>query len=120
MRVASPVRERSASHSSSLSGSGWASSDDEADELEFSGGGGSDEDQTVIACSASVHHHPPLPQQASTRGLVLMIPTTMQPQPFPRSSTTSVFSVPDNASIAYTLTNPGSTTTLTRQHQEKD
>ncbi|KAJ7926249.1 hypothetical protein B0H13DRAFT_1090952 [Mycena leptocephala] len=34
-------------------------------------------------------------------------------QPFPRSPTASVFSAPDNASIAYTHTSAGSTTALT-------
>ncbi|KAJ7641186.1 hypothetical protein FB45DRAFT_899602 [Roridomyces roridus] len=141
MRVASSstVRERSASHSSSLSGSGWGSSDDEADELGFAGGGGPDEDRTVTARSASGSSRrvgsgsyqgssppppvPPLPSSAAAgpSGLALMIPTTtMQPQPFPRSPTTSVFSAPDNASIAYTHTSAGSTTALTRPHREKD
>ncbi|KAF7322361.1 hypothetical protein HMN09_00013900 [Mycena chlorophos] len=107
----------------------WAeSSDDEldADELGF----GDEEDRTVTAKTGrrAFSHHllnasppppvPPLPPSATVgrRGVPLhmTIPTkdSFGAMPFPRSPTTSVFSAPDNASIAYTHTSAGSTTHL--------
>ncbi|KAJ7465938.1 hypothetical protein FB451DRAFT_1561245 [Mycena latifolia] len=109
---------------------------DSSDEDEWGAGGGADEDRTVTArrVSAQRTHDanysppppvPPLPSRFGMGGLALSIPADalgmgmgggVGAQPFPRSPTASVFSAPDNASIAYTHTSAGSTTALTRPH----
>ncbi|KAJ7060352.1 hypothetical protein C8F01DRAFT_1142372 [Mycena amicta] len=129
---ASKIRVRAGSSSTAVNPPAhaqWGESSDEdleADELGF----GDEEDRTVTARTGrrALSHTlntgsppppvPPLPPSASVgrRGVPLhmSIPTTdsLGTMPFPRSPTTSVFSAPDNASIAYTHTSAGSTTHL--------
>ncbi|KAJ7205411.1 hypothetical protein GGX14DRAFT_397550 [Mycena pura] len=121
-------RMRAGSGSTTRPGQAWGGSSDEDDgELGF----GADEDRTVTARSSATRralsHNlvsnssppppvPPLPATIGRRGSGLHIPDAglglgAALQPFPRSSTVSVFSAPDSASIAYT-----SATALTRPH----
>ncbi|KAJ7726175.1 hypothetical protein DFH07DRAFT_853187 [Mycena maculata] len=131
MRSASGATTHSTSTNSNREG--WGSSDSD-DELGL--GGGADEDRTVTARSASGSSRralsynlaggsppPPVPPLPSAHqgnnhslGIDIVGGMGMQPQPFPRSPTASVFSAPDSASIAYTHTSAGSTTALTRPH----
>ncbi|KAJ7279675.1 hypothetical protein C8J57DRAFT_1712629 [Mycena rebaudengoi] len=134
---ANRARTRSGSGSTARqqTAGGWDSSEDD-DELGFAHN--DTEDHTITARSASAssagsrrllsysnHGSPPPPVPPLPSGVVpISIPSggstsalgLQQPQPFPRSPTASVFSHPDNASIAYTHTSAGSTTHLTRPH----
>ncbi|KAK7038373.1 hypothetical protein R3P38DRAFT_543541 [Favolaschia claudopus] len=135
---ASKIQQRLRTASGSTARQEWggeSSDEDEDAELGF----GADEDRTVTARTRrtlapySLNSSPPPPvpplpggiTPASSIGrgaglgmLGLNIPDPgLGLQPFPRSPTASVFSAPDNASIAYTHTSAGSTTALTRPRQ---
>ncbi|KAF7292110.1 hypothetical protein MIND_01237700 [Mycena indigotica] len=125
---ASKIRSRAGSAATAIQTAQqqWGESSD--DDMDAELGFGDEEDRTVTARTGrrALSHHlvhasppppvPPLPQSATVgrRGPGLHIPTkeSLQNMPFPRSPTASVFSAPDNASIAYTHTSAGSTTHL--------